>query len=212
MPLPQNNQNFEQGDFGGFTTYGICQIAKDFGAWNHMHTYLPVSGKFFAVLDDPRAIQGDGTRTPEAAAYPPANTSHLTLAPDADNRTTLGTNGAILECADVTIAQGQTLWFHWAFARFDWSPGNDFALFEAYASGQLDRPPTHRIALAQSLELERVNQWYTGWQAYAWRPATPFTGTVRWTVSNGMSSSIPIPRPGADARPSALLLDCIHIG
>lgn len=211
MSLPTTNQHFEQGDFRGFTTYGICQVAKDFRAWRDVHTFAPVSGRFFAVLDDPRDVTGDGARTATAAAYPPADTAHYTLSPDADHRTTFGADGAILECCDCTIAPGQSLWFHWAFARFDWSPANDFALFEAYECGDLTKPPTTRILLAQSIELEQMNRWYTDWHACAWRPQTPFNGTVRWVVSNGMSTSNPWPSPGANARPSALLLDCIKI-
>ncbi len=211
MPLPRHNAHFEQGDFRGYTTKGICQIAKQFSAFNESRVYLPVSGSYFAVLDDPRDIDGDGARTTEAAAYPPADTTQWSLTPDADGRTTLGSDGAILQCEAVTIEPGQALWFHWAFARFDWSPANDFAVFEAYADHALDQPPLYHVTLVQSLELERQNRWSTEWQVYSWRPAMPFTGTVRWIVSNGLSTSIPLPRPGGKARPSALLLDCVKI-
>ncbi len=211
MPLPQQNEHFENGDFQGYRTYGICQVAKCFTAFHEIHTFSPVSGSYFAVLDDPRSIDGDGARTAEAAGYPPADTGAWRITPDADGRTTLGKDGAILECRSVRITPGQALWFHWAFLRFDWSPANDFAVFAAYADDKVDQPSTYQAILAQSLELERQNRWYTDWQAFSWRPQTPFSGTLRWIASNGISTSIPLPRPGADARPSALLLDCITI-
>ena len=211
MPLPHNNRHFEMGQFNGFTTYGICQIEKSFDTFLRTHTFHPVRGDFFALLEDPRKIDGDGVRKLAPGDPQPVDTSHLSFTPDADGRTTLGVDGAILECQQVTIDVGETLWFHWAFTRFDWSPANDFAVFAAYDGGLTDAQPSYREILTQSIELERQSRWYTDWQAFSWRPGTKFSGTLRWIVSNGISTSVALPRPGGDARPCALLIDCVEL-
>lgn len=211
MSVPQRNQVFQQGEFQGYRTYGICRIAKSFSTFQEAHVYQPVRGEYFALLDDPKHIDGDGVRTPRLGDPPAADTSRWVLSPDADNRTTLGVDGAILECADMTIEAGQALWFHWAFARFDWSPANDFAMFAAFKDGDTEQTPGFKVCLAQSIELERQNRWYTDWQVFSWRPAERFQGTIQWIVSNGMSTSLPLPRPGGGARPSALLIDCVDL-
>jgi hypothetical protein len=175
-----------------------------------MHTYQPVSGNFFALLEDPWRIDGVGMRVFSPGDPKPVSLSHLTFAPDADGRTTMAVDGAVLECRNVTINVGQVIWFHWAFARFDWSPANDFAMFTAY-EGDTSQPPIYRTYLAQSLELERQGRWYTNWEAFSWRPTNRFCGTLQWIVANGISTSVPLPRPGGEARPSALLLDCVGL-
>lgn len=210
MALPADNRHFESGNLTGFVSYGLCSVVKSFEAYRAIHTYHPVSGEFFALLDDPRRISGDGTRALGPGDPKPVSLSHLTFTPDASGQTTVAVDGAVLECRNVTINAGQALWFHWAFARFDWSPANDFALFTAYP-GDNDSEPIYKACLAQSLELERQNRWATNWEAFSWRPTQRFIGTLRWIVANGISTSIPLPRPGGDARPSALLLDCIDL-
>jgi hypothetical protein len=211
MPLPTDNRHFERGDFKGFVTQGMCQIAKSFDAFQGTRTFHPVAGDFFALLEDPRRIDGDGVRALGPGDPKPISLSHLTFMPDAAGQTTLANDGAVLECRDVTIEVGQALWFHWAFARFDWSPANDFAVFAAYSEDGDDDLLVFKVCLAQSLELERQNRWSTNWEAFAWRPTTKFTGTLRWMVVNGISTSVPLPRPGGNARPSALLLDCVDL-
>ncbi len=211
MPLPTTNSYFQDGTLQGFATEGIVRIVQSFDAIHGAHRYSPVRGAHFIVLDDPAKIDGDGARKPDQGDPKPADTTRFTFPPDADGKTTLGVDGAILECREVTIQAGQTLWFHWAFARFDWSPANDFALFAAYNGANTNAPPVFSRRLAESLELERQNRWFTEWQAFAWCPAATFTGTLRWIVSNGLSTALPVPRPGGDARPSALLLDCVEL-
>lgn len=211
MPLPKDNRHFERGDFRGFGTQGMCVVAKCYDAYLGAHTFHPVAGNYFALLDDPRRIDGDGVRVLASDDPKPASLSHLSFTPDANSHTTMATDGALLECRNVTIEQGQALWFHWAFARFDWSPANDFAVFAAYEGSATQEPPIYKVCLAQSLELERQNRWYTNWEACSWRPREKFCGTLRWMVANGLSTSVPLPRPGGDARPSALMLDCIDL-
>ena len=132
MPLPTTNSYFQDGTLQGFTTEGTVRIVESFDAIHGAHHFCPVRGAHFIVLDDPSKIDGDGARKPAPGDPTPADTTRFTFTPDADNKTTLGVDGAILECRNVLIQPGQTLWFHWAFARFDWSPANDFALFVAY--------------------------------------------------------------------------------
>lgn len=211
MPLSPHNQHFETGQFDGFITHGLCQIQKSFGTFLSSHTFLPVRGDFFALLEDPRRIDGDGVRKLAPGDPQPVDTSHLSFTPDADGRNTLGVDGAILECQQVTINVGETLWFHWAFTRFDWSPANDFAVFAAYEGDHVDTQPIFKNVLTQTIALERQNRWYTDWQAFSWRPVTKFSGTLRWIVSNGISTSHALPRPGGSARPSALLIDCVEL-
>lgn len=210
MPHSIDNWEFERGNLDGFVTRGMCTVATMFDAFRGTQVFHPVSGRFFAVLDDPRKIDGDGARIVSPGDPKPAALSALTFTPDASGQTTLAVDGAVLECPEVTIEVGQTLWFHWAFLRFDWSPANDFAMFAAYERGVTEEP-TYKAYLAQSLELERQQRWYTNWEAFSWRPTTRFCGSLRWIVANGISTSIPLPRPGGDARPSALLLDCIAL-
>ncbi|HQU28661.1 MAG TPA: hypothetical protein PKZ24_05855 [Nitrospirales bacterium] len=211
MAVPQDNRFFQRGGFEGFTTYGLCQIVTSFEAYRGVHTFHPVRGEFFAVLDDPRKIDGDGARKKTSRGPKPADTSYLSLSVDSDGRTTVGADGAMLECANVKIDAGKSLWFHWAFSRFDWSPGNDFAVFEAYDGNGTHGSPVYRQLLTQSLDLEKTSQWYSDWRVCAWRPDTNFSGTLRWVVSNGLSTSTGLPRPGGAARPSALLIDCVEI-
>jgi len=211
MPLPSANSYFQDGTLQGFGTQGAVRIVQSFDAIYGAHRFEPIRGMHFIVLDDPAKIDGDGTRTPSPGDPKPADTRRFTFAPDADGRTTLAADGAILECADVSIQPNQTLWFHWAFTRFDWSPANDFALFAAYHGGHTGGSPTFTCLLAESLQLERQNRWFTEWQAFSWRPTTAFNGTLLWIVSNGISTTIPTPRPGANARPSALLLDGVEL-
>lgn len=210
MPLVTDNWEFEKGDLCGFMTQGMCMVAQTFDAFRGTYVFHPVSGQFFAVLDDPRRIDGDGARIVNPGDPKPAALSQYTFTPDVSGQTTLAVDGAILECHNVTVEAGQALWFHWAFARFDWSPANDFAMFAAY-DGSTANEPLYKVYLAQSLELERQGRWYTHWEAFSWRPAKRFCGTLRWIVANGISTSIPLPRPGGNARPSALLLDCIAL-
>lgn len=210
MPLSTDNWEFERGDLSGFVTHGICMVAKTFDAFGGTQVFHPVSGRFFAVLDDPRKIDGDGVRVVSSRDPKPVSLSHLTFTPDASGQTTMAVDGAVLECANVTIEAGQALWFHWAFLRFDWSPANDFALFAAYP-GDTASEPIYKAYLVQSLELERQNRWFTNWEAFSWRPTQRFTGALQWIVANGISTSVPLPRPGGDARPSALLLDRIAL-
>jgi hypothetical protein len=212
MPLPQDNRQFELGNFTGFKTYGLCRVAESFKTLRAAHIVRPVRGSCFAVLDDPEAIDDRGARKPAASGIPPADTSKLTIPRDRNNNFTIGEDGAILECTDVTLEAGQSLWFHWAFARFDWSPSNDFAMFNAYAEGHIDDGPTYAVVLQESLELESMNRWYSDWRVHAWRPARKFHGTLRWIVSNGLSTSLPEHTSGSSARPSALLIDGIDIG
>ncbi|WP_141654399.1 hypothetical protein [Candidatus Nitrospira nitrosa] len=210
MPYLRDNWEFERGDLSGFSTEGLCRVANTFEAFRGTQVFHPVSGNFFAVLDDPRKVDEDGARVVKPRDPMPAALSHLTFTPDVSGQTTLAVDGAILECPDVTIEAGQALWFHWAFLRFDWSPANDFAMFAAYEKGAAQEP-LYKAYLAQSLELERQQRWYTNWEAFSWRPTRRFCGSLRWIVANGISTSIPLPRPGGDARPSALLLDCIAL-
>ena len=211
MPGTTDNWEFERGDLSGFKTQGMCSVVKTFDAFRETYVFHPVSGQFFAVLDDPHRIDGDGSRVVQPGNPKPAALSQYTFTPDVSGQTTLAVDGAVLECCNVTIKAGQVLWFHWAFARFDWSPANDFAMFAAYDQDTQDEP-IYKAYLAQSLELERQGRWYTNWEAFSWRPTTRFCGTLRWMIANGISTSIPLPRPGGDARPSALLLDCIALG
>jgi hypothetical protein len=211
MPLSTDNWEFEQGNLDGFVTQGMCMIVKSFDAFRGTQVFHPVSGKYFAVLDDPRKVDEDGSRVMKARDPKPVALSHLTFTPDASGQTTLAVDGAVLECSDVTIEVGQALWFHWAFLRFDWSPANDFAMFAAYDDRETSQELIYKAYLAQSLELERQQRWYTNWEAFSWRPTKRFCGSLRWIVANGISTSIPLPRPGGDARPSALLLDCIAL-
>jgi hypothetical protein len=210
MPLPTDNRHFESGNLNGFVTHGMCLVVKSFDAYLSTHTYQPVSGKCFALLEDPRRINGDGVRVLGPGDPKPVSLSHLSFTPDASGQTTMAVDGAILECRNVTINVGQALWFHWAFARFDWSPANDFSMFAAY-EGDTSQIPIYRVYLAQSLDLERQNRWHTNWEAFSWRPTKKFCGRLQWIVANGISTSVPLPRPGGDARPSALLLDCVDL-
>lgn len=206
-----DNWEFESGDLRGFRTEGLCAVARTFDAFRGTYVFHPVGGQYFAVLDDPRRIDGDGARDLNPGDPKPAALSQYTFTPDVSGQTTLAVDGATLECRNVTVDVGQALWFHWAFARFDWSPANDFAMFAAYEGSTVDEP-VYKVYLAQSLDLERQGRWYTNWEAFSWRPTKKFCGTLRWIVANGISTSIPLPRPGGDARPSALLLDCIVLG
>lgn len=210
MPQSSDNWQFEQGDLSGFVTQGSCTVAKTFDAFKGTYVFHPVSGKYFAVLDDPRRVDGEGARVLRPGDPKPARLAQYTFTPDVSGQTTLAVDGALLECRNVTVEAGQALWFHWAFARFDWSPANDFAMFAAY-EGETTQEPMYKAYLAQSLELERQQRWYTNWEAFSWRPTKRFCGSLRWIVANGISTSIPLPRPGGDARPSALLLDCIAL-
>ena len=97
MSLPKDNCNFECGDFRGFNTEGLCFVTKSFDAFLRQHTFYPVAGTCFAVLDDPRRIDGDGNRKPAPADPKPATLSHLTFTPDANGQTTLAGDGAVLE-------------------------------------------------------------------------------------------------------------------
>jgi len=212
MPLPTRNPYFQDGTLDGLVTHGAVRIVESFDAIHHAHRFLPVRGAYLIVLDDPWNIDGDGSRAPAPGDPPPADTSKFSLLPDANGQTTLGVDGAILECREVVLTPGQTLWFHWAFARFDWNPANDFALFTASSGSGAAAQVVCTLPLIQSIELERQSRWYTDWQVCSWRPTEPFSGTLRWIVSNGISTTVPIPRPGGGARPSALLLDCIEVG
>lgn len=210
MPRSMDNWEFEKGNLDGFVTQGLCAVAKTYDAFMGTHVFHPVSGTFFAVLDDPHKVDEDGARVMKPTDPKPAELSHFTFTPDVMGQTTLAVDGAILECPEVTIEAGQALWFHWAFLRFDWSPANDFAMFAVYEKGTAHQP-LYKAYLAQSLELEHQQRWYTNWEAFSWRPTTRFCGNLRWIVANGISTSIPLPRPGGDARPSALLLDRIAL-
>jgi len=210
MPQLTDHWEFERGDLRGFTTEGLCTVVKTFDAFKRTHVFHPVSGQFFAVLDDPRRIDGEGARVLNPGEPNPVSLSQYTFSPDVSGQTTLAVDGATLECRNVTVEVGQALWFHWAFTRFDWSPANDFAMFAAYEGSAVDEP-VYKVYLAQSLDLERQGRWYTNWEVFSWRPTKRFCGSLRWIVANGISTSIPLPRPGGDARPSALLLDCIAL-
>lgn len=209
MPLPNDNRHFQRGDFDGYATHGKCKIAESFKTLHRNHTFQPVRGKFFAQLDDPLDITPKGVRKP--GGVPPANLSHLTIKPDSAGRITRGVDGSVLECPNVTIKSGQALWFHWAFARFDSPPYNDFAMFAAYLPGDVDFVnPVFDTCLVQSLVLESQARSYTDWQAYSWRPEKEFFGTLRWIVANGISTTNGS-TVGGSARPSALLIDCIEL-
>ncbi len=211
MPGTTDNWEFERGDLNNFETQGMCSVVNTFDAFRGTYVFHPVSGQYFAVLDAPHQIDGDGARVMQPGNPKPAALSQYTFTPDVSGQTTLAADGAVLKCCDVTIKAGQALWFHWAFARFDWSPANDFAMFVAY-DRDTQNEPIYKMYLAQSLELERQGRWYTNWEAFSWRPTTQFCGSLHWIVANGISTSIPLPRPGGNARPSALLLDCIALG
>jgi hypothetical protein len=211
MPLPEDNTCFEKGTFEGFATQGLCRVMKEFPAFMNVDQLRPFRGQYVAVLDDPHKIDSDGARRLDPTDPLPADTSPFGFPNDAAGRVTIGVDGAILECRDVTIEAGQAIWFHWRFARFSWSPFNAFALFETSANEMPGTDPVHRAILAQSIQLEDQNVLYTPWTAYAWRPTARFSGTLRWVVSSGFSTTNPSAMGRVSGRPGALLIDSIEL-
>lgn len=245
MPIPRDNSFFQRGDFGGFVTSGRCRIAERFQPKNPADPAIgPVRGKHFAVIDDPYAIDltdgrrldpGTGQPLPRppdpdydaanaaqdaAAGVGPALTERIDHEyQDGNNRTTVGADGAWLDCTDVEIAPGQRLWYHWRFCRFDSMPFNDFALFLTYADGDTDATAMHCELLCDVLTLETSppprmgSNWSSPWTVGVFEPPEGFKGTLRWMASNGQSLTGVRSRRSALRfhRPSALLLDNFSI-
>ena len=245
MPIPVDNSYFQKGTFDGFVAFGRCSVVESFRSWDLSAPPIgPIRGKHLAVIDDPHAVEmTDGRRIDPAtgkvlprptdrefdadqaaqdaaAGSGPAITEridHEYL--DGNNKTTVGADGAWLECAGVTIKKGERLWFHWRFCRFDSMPYNDFALFLAYPDDDTRVAAAHRQLLCDVLTLERTpslatgvnsnSNWSSPWTVGVFDPPDGFKGTLRWLASNGQSVSGVTSRRATRRfhRPSALLLD-----
>ena len=210
MPYPVQNQSFEKGRLDGFRHAGSCKVVRSF-ATARGRTIRPIHGRYLACIDDPRAVDEDGERTPAAAAR--AADVSMYLYDDLLGNRTYGIDGAWIEC-DVTLKRGEKLAFQWAFARFDDAPYNDFAYFAVYEGGDTGAPPTYGSRLSDVIWLEETNRDLSGWNTQAFAPERAFTGVLRWACCNGVQGSQnrrPPPAPPQRALPSALLLDSLEI-
>ncbi len=212
MPLPAQNNTFKQGDFSGYQVQGRCKVVSEFTYHSPFFSDVTLirpssGGKYFALLDDPRLVDSDGARLSDPSLPPPADTRAFQFMDAFTGMTTFGIDGAILEVPDVAISSGQFLQFRWRFLCYDTSAAgnNDFALFEA---GD-DAGPVYRTVLAQANALPSGG--LIPWNTWLWQPAADFRGTLRWVASNGTTVDPPVPSSSNRARPSALLIDSIHI-
>jgi hypothetical protein len=178
--------------------------------------FVPCEGKRFVRIDDPRAVDSDGLRTPEAhaAAKDLTNVAWLPhLHPD--DTLTYGGRGAWLECQNVGVPKGKALWFRFAFLRFGSLPTNAFATLLAFPDGADPLPPVWIFDVKQ-LEEDQFGANQTEWTECVVSDisaSADFLGTIRWVVGTGhnVADKQAIPDGTRFARPGCLLIDAIGI-
>ncbi len=212
MSLPSNNNTFLQGDFSGYQVQGRCYVVPGFDYHspfsNSISTIKPFGrGHCFALLDDPRLVDANGSRSQGAGLAAVADTSAFQFDDAFTGMTTTGIDGALLEASNVDISVGEALEFRWCFLCYDTAAAgnNDFAIFDAVDGANL----TYRKVLAQANDL--AGGGITTWSIWRWQPSGDFHGDLRWVVSNGTTQNPPVPNASNRARPSALLIDTIRI-
>lgn len=167
---------------------------------------LPQTSGYFCLIDDPHH-NGAGVR-----AFPGADMSQFTC-DHGDGTVTCGHKGARLYWADVAIAPGGKLQFHYIFLRGQQNnPFNAFAQFLAVRpTGEIVR----RSSFAQTKDAGPVEHG----RFYRWRAHPPivfaagFAGTLQWVVTNGQrrARGDPTVHPDTDLHPSGLAIDFISI-
>lgn len=178
--------------------------------------FVPCNGKRFVRIDDPRAVDSDGLRTPEAqvAAKDLTNVTWLPhLHPD--DTLTYGGKGAWLECQNVSVPKGKILWFRYAFLRFGSLPANAFAALLALPENADPLPPVWIFDVKQ-LEEEQFGANQTEWTECFVNEINSngdFFGTIRWVVGTGhnVADKQAIPDGTRFSRPGCLLIDEIGI-
>lgn len=212
MAYPTHNQSFEKGNFSGFRTSSpLCRVVRSFAPWSGGRIE-PIHGRYLARIDDPAAVDADGSRTPPAAGQA-VDATGLVYRDEANNFT-YGVDGAWVEC-DLSLGKQEKLVFTWLFVGYDALPYNDFAYFAVYDGYDTTAPPTQGSALSDLLAADQAGRQPRRWRTNAFAPGRAFAGVVRWYCCNGYSAAPASVRPAVTrkqrARPSVLLLDSLHI-
>lgn len=230
------NNMFQKGTFEGFTVRGRCKVIKEYehqleNSANRLKK--PGSGKFMAILDDPKLIaQPDCIRIPdnqvpdEYAEKQPAELSEKRLSgieePAYEIKSPRGLcsaskDGAYLEI-DHALKIGTNITIRWDFLIGEHSDNafamNDFALVDIIDTQK--NTLEHRQVLCQTTDLPQ-DRWSTGWRSFTWRSNHKFKAKIRIVVCNGYSYSATNPATldqlaAARSFPSGLLIDCVCIG
>lgn len=213
MPLPSNNKFFEQGTLAGYTpsSSSLVKVERFFRDQRSGLFYDPPDGRYLAVLDNPDAVNADGTRKGTAikqAAYLNGYFKSFSLQ-HADNSITHGGDGAYLEVQGSTpIAQGKAIYIVYAFVVRDWQ--NDFAVLEFLPNNGPSLAPVliHSVE-EQNGQHSRPIEGKPRWYGFYYAVPQTFNGTLRIAMINGQHRS----SPTADVRksPSCLLVDSIDI-
>ncbi len=178
--------------------------------------FTPCNGGRFVRIDDPRAVDSDGLRTPEAqaAAKDLTNVDWLPRI-HPDETLTYGGKGAWLECQNVHVPKDKRLWFRYAFLRFGSLPTNVFAALLAFPDNADPLPPVWVYDVKQ-LEESQFGANQTEWTECfvdEINASADFLGTLRWVVGTGhnVADKQAIPDGTRFARPGCLLIDEIDI-
>lgn len=173
----------------------------------------------FVRIDDPRAIDSDGLRLPEAKNAAISLVAEKNWLPrvHSDGTLTYGGRGAWLECRNVLIPKNKRLGFRYTFLRFASLPTNAFAVLLFFPNDNTSATPLtpHWICCVKDLQQDKGGIYQTGWTEDLVKIdcSGDFQGTVRWIVSTGHSVSDQgvIPDNTRFARPGCLLIDAIDI-
>jgi len=216
MTIPANNRFFQR-KFKGYNVHGRhdCVPQFDYQNGNSSTKITPIRGDKIVVLDD-SAYDPQTGRPRGNNLIAPYDTREYKIQDSKANRTTIGFDGAILECRNVKISSQSALWYLWSFLPYESHSSNvfnSFALFSAYnksdlnADGSFDGvSPIFTEVLGESKKINDVFRNDISWTASSWRPKDTFVGTLCWVVSSGIyGSTNQLPRP------ANLLLDSIDI-
>lgn len=214
MGIPTNFSEESLADFK-FSSNKLISTERQYSG-HRGKLFVPCDGGWFVRIDDPRAIDSDGLRTPEAqaAANDFTNVAWLPhLHPD--DTLTYGGKGAWLECQNVNVPKGKTLWFRYAFLRFGSLPANAFAALLAFPAGA-DPLPLVWIFDVKQLEEDQFGANQTEWTecfVNDINASADFLGTIRWVVGTGhnVADKQAIPDGTRFARPGCLLIDEIGV-
>ncbi len=220
MPLPAQfiaNWSFQAGDLSGLTTAGPCFVLDRMALPGGAGTVQSFAPGPFAVIDDVRAVNADGTRKPsvDAPGVPPADTSAFSVR--VGTNVMWGVDGAWIELDGVQIDPGESLRFIWKFVSPPSLPAlEDFALFLVRPDGG-DWAEPLGSPFARTFDLATNSYDTVAWDFAVWRPPGTFRGRIRWLCSNGYRKRFAAGPPTDAERqagasfPASLLIDGIRI-
>ncbi len=229
-----NNDMFQKGSFDGFDIHGRCRVVKKFthqleNSANRIKK--PGSGKYMAILDDPRLISDpDAIRLPDDQVSDKYSEKTPVVFIEKDSRggakpkylismaglSTGSLDGALIEF-EKKLKFGDRLILRWDFLIGEHGDNafalNDFALVEILDAN--DGTVKCRHVLCQTLDIPD-DRWSTGWRSFTWSSSDDFKSRIRIVVCNGYSfidSNPPTLEQLRVARsfPSGLLLDSVCV-